>query len=90
MSTASGPSPDNDALGNHTSGDDVPGTAEDRSRRAPGVALIGVAALAVAGWGLADGPTLPDPATLGWLVVGVGVVIGALLILSGTRSSRRS
>ena len=57
-------------------------------RRAPVVALIGLAALLVAGWGLADGPTLPDPATIGWALVGIAVAVGALLIATGARSAR--
>ena len=41
------------------------GTDDDRgcgaTHRAPGLGLLGLAALAVAGWGLADGPALPGP-----------------------------
>ncbi|MGC4934159.1 hypothetical protein ACLQ3C_10800 [Gordonia sp. DT30] len=59
-----------------------------RRRRAPAVALTGVVALVIAGWGLADGPRVPDPATIGWLVVAVAVAIGALLIVTGARSAR--
>ncbi|MFE0749354.1 hypothetical protein [Gordonia sp. NPDC058843] len=58
------------------------------THRAPGLGLLGIAALAVAGWGLADGPALPDTADLGWIAVGVGLFIGLVLIVSGTRSRR--
>ncbi|MFC9980608.1 hypothetical protein [Gordonia sp. NPDC127522] len=68
------------------------GTDDDRgcgaTHRAPGLGLLGIAALAVAGWGLADGPALPDAADLGWVVVGFGLVVGLVLIVSGTRSRR--
>ena len=58
------------------------------THRAPGLGLLGIAALAVAGWGLADGPALPDAADLGWVAVGIGLVVGLVLIVSGTRSRR--
>ncbi|WP_374610348.1 hypothetical protein [Gordonia sp. (in: high G+C Gram-positive bacteria)] len=68
------------------------GTDDDRgcgaTHRAPGLGLLGIAALAVAGWGLADGPALPDAAGLGWVVVGIGLLVGLVLIVSGTRSRR--
>ena len=68
------------------------GTDDDRgcgaTHRAPGLGLLGLAALAVAGWGLADGPALPDAADLGWVVVGIGLLVGLVLIVSGTRSRR--
>ncbi|EON33567.1 MULTISPECIES: hypothetical protein [Gordonia] len=56
------------------------------THRAPGLGLLGIAALAVAGWGLADGPALPDAADLGWVAVGIGLLVGIVLIVSGTRS----
>ncbi|MGX7695607.1 hypothetical protein [Gordonia polyisoprenivorans] len=68
--------------------DDHNDTNRAPQRRAPVVALIGLAALLVAGWGLADGPTLPDPATIGWALVGIAVAVGALLIATGARSAR--
>nr|WP_064571625.1 hypothetical protein [Gordonia sp. LAM0048] len=75
----------------NTYGDD-PAAIDHRgcgsTHRAPGLGLLGIAALAVAGWGLADGPALPDAADLGWVAVGVGLLIGLVLIVSGTRSRR--
>ncbi|WAC54742.1 hypothetical protein [Gordonia sp. SL306] len=64
-------------------------TGRDTGHRAPGLAILGLAALLVAGWGLAGGPDLPSAADLGWLAVGLGLVIGLILILTGARSSRR-
>lgn len=61
----------------------------DSGHRAPGLAILGIAALLVAAWGLADGPTLPDAGTIGWIAVIVGVVGGLVLILAGARSGRR-
>lgn len=58
-------------------------------RRSPGLILLGVAGLVVAGWGLTGGAQLPDPADLGWIAVVAGLVIGLILILTGARSSRR-
>ncbi|ASR02516.1 hypothetical protein [Gordonia rubripertincta] len=66
-----------------------PNVADDHNEsthRAPGLGLVGIAALAVAGWGLAGGPALPDAANLGWAAVGIGLLIGLILIISGTRS----
>ncbi|RPA65395.1 hypothetical protein EF294_05075 [Gordonia oryzae] len=63
-------------------------TVHTPQRRAPVVAVIGLATLLVAGWGLADGPTLPDPATIGWALVGIAVAVGTLLIATGARSAR--
>ena len=62
-------------------------TAIDR-HRSPGLVIFGVLALGVAGWGIADGPTFPDAANFGWLAVGVGLVVGLLLIVTGARSRR--
>ncbi|ACY20996.1 hypothetical protein Gbro_1734 [Gordonia bronchialis DSM 43247] len=61
---------------------------EIERHRSPGLVIFGIVALAVAAWGLADGPELPDPSNLGWLVVAVGLVIGLLLIVTGARSKR--
>lgn len=73
----------------HTGSSDQPGADGLASRRrAPGVAVVGVAALAVAGWGLADGPTVPDPSTIAWVAVAVAVTIGTLLIVAGARPGR--
>ncbi|WP_238422103.1 hypothetical protein [Gordonia sp. 'Campus'] len=68
--------------------DTAPGNACRSGHRAPGLGFLGILALAVAGWGLADGPTLPDAADLGWVAVGVGLLIGLVLIVSGARTRR--
>ncbi|MGW0038899.1 hypothetical protein [Gordonia sp. NPDC003376] len=64
-------------------------TTTDVARRSPGLALFALLGVAVAAWGLADGPTLPDLATLGWVAVVIGVIAGLVLIVSGARSARR-
>lgn len=70
--------------------DDTPSSADDHpTRRSPGLAILGLAALAVAGWGLADGPVLPDPTILGWAAVIGGLVVGLVLIVTGAHASRR-
>ncbi|WP_439032340.1 hypothetical protein [Gordonia terrae] len=66
--------------------DTAPDSTCRSGHRAPGLGLLGLLALAVAGWGLADGPTLPDAADLGWVAVGVGLLIGLVLIVSGART----
>ncbi|GAC48677.1 hypothetical protein [Gordonia aichiensis] len=58
---------------------------DGRGRRAPGLALVGVAALAVAIWGLVGTPELPSASVLGWGVVGIGLVVGLVLLVSGAR-----
>ena len=60
----------------------------DPTHRAPGLGFLGIVALAVAGWGLADGPALPDATDLGWVAVGIGLLIGLVLIVSGARPRR--
>ncbi|ATD70266.1 MULTISPECIES: hypothetical protein [Gordonia] len=68
-----------------------PAATEDyaeSTHRAPGLGIVGIAALAVAGWGLAGGPALPEAADLGWAAVGIGLLIGLILIISGTRTRR--
>ncbi|GAC69876.1 hypothetical protein [Gordonia soli] len=60
--------------------------SRDHGHRAPGLGLVGLAALAVAGWGLAGGPDLPDGAGIGWVAVIVGVIVGLVLIATGARS----
>ena len=54
-------------------------------RRAPGLALLGIAAIAVAIWGLTDKPGLPSASVLGWGVVGIGLIVGLVLLVSGAR-----
>lgn len=55
------------------------------ARRAPLLAVAGVLAIAVAGWGLSGGPDLPDLSLLPWILVGVGTLAGLVLIASGFR-----
>ena len=60
--------------------DDTPTT------RSPGLAFAGVLALLVSLWGLADGPRfLADASYVPWLVLGIGLVVGLILIISGFR-----
>ncbi|MEJ9078914.1 hypothetical protein WKY82_10870 [Gordonia malaquae] len=54
-------------------------------RRSPGLAVLGILALMVAGWGLLGGPSLGDTRALPWAVLAVGVVIGLGLVASGMR-----
>lgn len=61
-------------------------SAPDAGRRSPGLAVLGIAALGVATWGLFGGPDLPDLADLGWIAVAVGLIAGLALIVTGTRS----
>ncbi|AVM00010.1 hypothetical protein C6V83_06735 [Gordonia iterans] len=58
-------------------------------RRAPVLAVVGVLALAVAGWGLTGGPDLPDLELLPWILIGVGTLAGVILIASGFRRTTR-
>ena len=60
-------------------------TSDTPGRRAPGLALLGGAAIAVAIWGLTDTPDLPSASVLGWGVVGIGLVVGLVLLVSGAR-----
>ncbi|MDY6807686.1 hypothetical protein GIY30_17065 [Gordonia sp. HNM0687] len=69
--------------------DDTDAGTPDTRHRSPGLILLGIAALLVAGWGLAGGPDLPPAGDLGWIAVAVGLAIGLLLIVTGARSSRR-
>ncbi|GEE01921.1 hypothetical protein nbrc107696_23670 [Gordonia spumicola] len=54
-------------------------------RRSPGLAVMGVLALLVAGWGLADGPSIDQTHTLPWALLAVGVIVGLGLVASGFR-----
>ncbi|MCH5642180.1 MULTISPECIES: hypothetical protein [unclassified Gordonia (in: high G+C Gram-positive bacteria)] len=67
---------------------DTDQTSAIERHRSPGLVLFGLLALGVAVWGIADGPTFPDASNLGWLAVGVGLVVGLLLIVTGARSQR--
>lgn len=55
-------------------------------RRTPLLAVLGVIALGVAAWGLTGGPEIPSlNPLLPWILIGVGVVAGVVLIASGFR-----
>ena len=54
-------------------------------RRSPWLAVAGLLAIAVGAWGVAGGPDLPDLTLLPWVLIGVGVVAGVVLIASGLR-----
>lgn len=69
--------------GNESGSSEQVGTAV--GHRAPGLALLGIAAIAVAIWGLADTPDLPSASVLGWGVVGIGLIVGLVLLVSGAR-----
>ncbi len=54
-------------------------------RRSPALVIAGLIALAVAGWGLSGGPDLPELNLLPWILLGLGLVAGLVLIVSGIR-----
>lgn len=60
-------------------------TGTGDGRRSSGLALLGVVAIAVAVWGLAGSPDLPSASVIGWVVIGVGLVAGLVLLVSGAR-----
>ncbi|WP_132993964.1 hypothetical protein [Gordonia zhaorongruii] len=53
--------------------------------RSPLLAVFGVLALIVAGWGFAGGPDLGDAHAAPWAILIVGVVAGVGLVVSGIR-----
>ncbi|MFT4088096.1 MAG: hypothetical protein QM658_13295 [Gordonia sp. (in: high G+C Gram-positive bacteria)] len=61
------------------------GETADLARRSPVLAVLGVLALGVAGWGLAGGPALPDLNAVPWLLVTLGLLAGLALVISGFR-----
>ena len=60
-------------------------TTDATQRRSPFLAIAGILALLVAGWGLFGGPELPDLNVLPWILVAAGVAAGIALIASGFR-----
>ncbi|AZG44933.1 hypothetical protein [Gordonia insulae] len=64
-------------------------TGHDARHRSPGLVVLGIVALLVAGWGAVGEPDLMSAAHLGWIAVAGGLVVGLILILTGARSSRR-
>lgn len=54
-------------------------------RRAYPLAVVGLLAGSVAGWGLAGSPAIGFGPELGWIAIAVGLVVGLVLIVSGTR-----
>ena len=60
----------------------------DDNRFSPTQAVVGVAGLAVAVWGLAGAPDVADSDAVRWGVVGVAILIGLVLIIVGGLSGR--
>lgn len=58
---------------------------DETTRRSPALAITGLIALGVAGWGLSGGPDLPDLPVLPWILLALGLLAGVLLIVSGIR-----
>lgn len=59
----------------------------ETTHRSPLLVIAGVVALAIGGWGLAGGPTIPELDLLPWILIGVGALAGVILIASGFRRS---
>lgn len=55
------------------------------ARRSPILAIAAIGALAVAAWGLLGGPNLPEVNALPWILIGLGLIAGLVLIVSGIR-----
>ena len=53
--------------------------------RNPFLAVIGVLALMIAGWGLAGGPDITDSGAIPWTILVIGLVVGVGLVASGIR-----
>lgn len=62
--------------------------AVDTSRRSPALAISGVIAIMVAGWGLTGGVDVPTLSLVPWILIVAGALIGVVLIASGFRGSR--
>lgn len=62
---------------------------DDERGLRPAQALVGVAGLAIALWGLAGSPEVTDTAVLRWAAVGVAVILGVALIVAGGVSRRK-
>lgn len=60
-------------------------TEAPEGRRNPLLAVLGVLALLVAGWGLTGGPDLTDSNAIPWTILVIGLVIGVGLVASGIR-----
>ncbi|WOC11256.1 hypothetical protein [Gordonia sp. MP11Mi] len=60
-------------------------TEAPEGRRNPFLAVLGVLALLVAGWGLAGGPDVTNSGTIPWTILVVGLVVGLGLVMSGIR-----
>ncbi|MFT3714617.1 MAG: hypothetical protein QM774_01335 [Gordonia sp. (in: high G+C Gram-positive bacteria)] len=57
------------------------------TRRSPFLALAGIVTLLVSAWGLTGGVNLPDLNLVPWILIGVGVLVGVVLVISGLRRS---
>ena len=66
------------------------GTGEMTERaghRAPGYVLIGLCAIAIAGWVLTGTPAIDDAATIGKIAGGACLILGVALIATGARKA---
>ncbi|GAB2639864.1 hypothetical protein GCM10027169_04830 [Gordonia jinhuaensis] len=64
-------------------------TAPPRRRFAPLHAAVAVIVLVIAGWGLAGGSGLRELTVIAWSLVGLGVLAGLALVISGMGAVRR-
>ena len=60
----------------------------DDGRFSPTQAVVGVAGLAIAIWGLAGAPDIADSHAVRWAGIGVAILIGLVLIVVGGISGR--
>ena len=60
----------------------------DTPRRSPALAIAGVIAIMVAGWGLTGGVDVPAISMLPWILIVAGALVGIVLIASGFKRSR--
>ncbi|MFM9377871.1 hypothetical protein [Gordonia sp. VNK21] len=63
---------------------------ENPARRSPALVVSGVLALLLAGWGLSGGPDIPNVNVVPWILVGLGLLVGVVLVISGFRRPDRS